>query len=764
MNFISAIAWNASFETGCDNQGTIVENSGSGTPIQEAQTFTAPTSGNITKIGFYWRRYGGVVNCELYINSTSGTNPAGSLYHNSITPSISSAETGNNCNGMGWDNFTLSPQVSIVSATKYFVSIRCYSTSDAGSFLFWGRNSVGGWANAERETSSDYVGWSVTGDDFLMGVWGDEILPDDGMFPRIQILKPTMGVNNYGSSPANLSWNATDSNLQSIWYVYNGTNTTITSLSGIPNSTTFNLASSPYNLTLYANDSEGNINSSYIEWSYKILSNGETYNSQTYETASETFTINITANSSLTAAHLIYNGTSYAGTKSGLVWSKTLDIPLGSANKNFYWNFTYAGNQISSTSHIQTINYTNFSICGGTGGNIPFINFTFKDEGDSSVILNGTIPLLTLDYWIGLGSIKKNFTFTNNTANSKYAFCGTPADKTFNVDYTLQYKDQEGTYPQRTLQATQSLTNGTTNTTLYLLVDGIYVTFQVVNSANQVISDVVVTASRQIGGSSVSVGQGTTGSDGTVTLWLNPDFSHTFTFASDNYELYTTTLTPTQSSYTITLGGTTSSTINSTIRGIDYSIFPKNTYLINGTDYTFGFNLTSSYWDVSEYGFNLRLSNGTIISGGSTTTENTLLTLTYNTGNQTIIYMDYYWVINGVYTNATRYWVIMNSEYTDWSIAHFFTDLNNYLNTNMFGIDDFGRYLIIFIIIFLTVGIVSYKYGLTSPLTVSTTIFSIVLFFDIVAGLIPAIKGINHLLTYISALILVLVIFREVQQ
>jgi hypothetical protein len=209
-------------------------------------------------------------------------------------------------------------------------------------------------------------------------------------------------------------------------------------------------------------------------------------------------------------------------------------------------------------------------------------------------------------------------------------------------------------------------------------------------------------------------------------------------------------------------GGATTS--NSSFRGIDYSIIPTNTYLENNTAYTFGFNLTSGYWDVTDYGFNLRLANGTMISGGSTGTEGTQLTLSYNTTNQTIIYIDYFWTINGNQTTATRYWVVFNTENTQWSLKTFFTDLSTYLDSGIFGLDTFGRYLITFLIIFLTIGIMSYKYGFQSPMSITTLIFAIVFFLDVIVGIIPTLPiGVPHLLTFISGLILVLVIFNEVR-
>lgn len=99
------------------------------------------------------------------------------------------------------------------------------------------------------------------------------------------------------------------------------------------------------------------------------------------------------------------------------------------------------------------------------------------------------------------------------------------------------------------------------------------------------------------------------------------------------------------------------------------------------------------------------------------------------------------------------------------SILHRF----NYLyGLGLFGIDDFGRYFIAFLVIFISVGIMSYKYGLTSPLTITTATFLIVFFLDVVVGFIPPLLTIGdgyeveNLLTFLSGIILIIFIFKEV--
>jgi hypothetical protein len=445
------------------------------------------------------------------------------------------------------------------------------------------------------------------------------------------------------------------------------------------------------------------------------------------------------------------------------IWSYGRDLPSSVVgNNSIYFKFTYASSTFNSYTSYQNVLSTIFTLCNATY-ETKFLNISFKDEADSSVI-NASIPTSTFEYYLGTGTETKTYNYINNTENYYYTFCASPTDRTLNVDSYLQYK--QGTdYPQRVSDADiVQYTNSTTNTTLYLLgvADGLYVTFQTINSAEQILSGVLVTAQRLIDSVLTTVGVGTTGDSGSVTLWLNPDFVHDFTFEKTGLTTLESSFAPTQTGYTIVMGST-STVINSTIKGIKYSILPSDLFLENDTEYTFGFNLTSSFWDVEDYGFNLRLANGTIITGDSTGTEGTQLTKSYNVNNQSVIYLDAYWLLNGEYTNITRIWSIQNTEYTGYSIKTFFTDLSSYLDTDMFGLDNFGRNLIAFMIIFISVGIMIQQFGIINPLGITSLAFGMVLFFDVVTGILPDIRGISHLPTFIFGLALVLAIINEVQ-
>jgi hypothetical protein len=588
-------------------------------------------------------------------------------------------------------------------------------------------------------------------------------LTKDPNYPQITLNYPTPIVN-YGAINGTLQLNftATDNNLDKVWYNYNGTNVSISgALSGIYNLSNITLTSNK-SVLLCGNDTAGNTNCTTFTWDYKVFENSRTANTSSYETAYESYSINVTANSSLTNVYLNFNGT-YLPMTDGGTWDYSRDLPTSSVgNNSISYIFTYDGTNITSDTSYQNVLSTVMALCNATY-TVPYLNLTFKDEATLTSI-NATMPLGEFDYYLGSGTVTKKLQYINTSENTRYSFCVSPTNRNINIDSYVQYASSG--YPQRIWNPTVTAYNNTTTVqTLYLLssADGQYVTFQVVNSADQVLSGVEVTAIREISGVDVTVATGTTSADGTTTFWLNPDFVHTLSFSKTGFTTYSTSFAPTQTGYTITLAGGGVTTSDYT-RGVKYEVYPTTQQLYNNTAYTFAFNLTSSYWDIDSFGFNLRLSNGTIVASPSSSTETTAASTSYNVNNQSIIYMDYYWIVDGNYTRGSKYFIVSNTGNTQWSISHLFTRLNTYMAVGFFGLDDFGRYLIVFLALFITVGVMSYKYSLTSPVAISLMTFLVIFFFDVVVNLLPTIRGIEHLLTYLTGLILTIVVLKEMSQ
>lgn len=573
--------------------------------------------------------------------------------------------------------------------------------------------------------------------------------------PLINITYP-YNIVNYQKLNNNLiiNWSISDPNLDSCYGSYDEGLTNF-SVNCLNNNITINVTSITNNNTfwLWANDTLENSANASNTWTYDIIENLQRYNSSSYETKDETFILNLTYNSSKTiSTRLFYNGTFYAATKVGTgnntLFVSVIDIPSITipSNKSFYWETTLDTAVSYSPSSNQSIRNISFINCAPTD-DVKYLNFSFKDES-ANIPINATAETTDFIYFLGSGTTSKTLTFVNSTDNFEYDFCFYPNDAAVYLDTGFRYSKTG--YPTRTLTYdNERFTNSTTNKILYLLatVDGIYSSFQVLTNANQPISGVSVILSRYLSSVWTQISSGTTGADGIITFWNNPDLQYNYTFTKSGYDNYSILLYPTQASYTIYLAGGTTTTYNYTNyeRGMNWKLSPPpGTELLNQTDYTFWFNLTSSYYSLDSFGMTM-FGSGKYIGGNSSTSgSGGNLSYSLNTGANTSIIMTYYWIVNGNLTNKTSFlWDVFNTSDTQWSINNFFTDLKRYTNTTatghgMFGMTMFSRTILIFVIMFISIGILSYYTGFTGLAPIMTMLFAELMLFDVLLGLIPA--------------------------
>src|SRR6185503_1535405 len=116
------------------------------------------------------------------------------------------------------------------------------------------------------------------------------------------------------------------------------------------------------------------------------------------------------------------------------------------------------------------------------------------------------------------------------------------------------------------------------------------------------------------------IGSGTTDSAGLVTFFLNPDIQQTIGFSETGYTTFITSIFPTQTSYTITLGAATT-TVSDYTQGVSQRITPFDDFLDQQTKYNFSYYVSSSYWTLDSFSFSLYYGNGTLI-GSNTSTAN----------------------------------------------------------------------------------------------------------------------------------------------
>jgi len=544
-------------------------------------------------------------------------------------------------NGTLWINGTIPPQIFSGADTNFTLK-NLSDTGDLDTLTF------GAWHNAPSPAYS-FIGRIDEFGYWKMSLSGSEIIN----------LYDLYNSNIRPSNPENISLKIGNIDVFNYTGEFNQTNNKTSNLASTINkylNATYLVGANYLIPFIFHSDTMGILR--YLDLIFNnegMTENSQSYNTPTYETSSETFNINITYDSleyTSSSATLYYDGTSYSGTKTGsgnnIVFSKTLDIPTiaSQTNKTFNWQIALTNssgtNYFNTSSVNQTVSNISLSICGGDGGNTPYINFTFKDE-ESSNYINASTDLATWTYYLGGGSVTKTYIFTNTSENPSYAYCFDPPDKTLSYSVTYQYSG--GSYPQRYYTKSGTLTNSTTNTVLYLLgsSDGIYSSFQIVTTNGNPISGATVQVERQFSGVWTLVGEGTTDSSGLATFWLNPNYDHKATVTKSGYVGTTETIRPTQSIYTIVLsGGTGNETYFSGLEGIYFTRSPLSGILSPGT-YDFTFNVTADNGDMVNCKFELTNSSGYTLDSTSTAcTSNAFLSITYTLNAGDNIYGKYY--------------------------------------------------------------------------------------------------------------------------
>ncbi len=689
--------------------------------------------------------------CSAYdnssqINITTGRNLT---YSNDLLVSlVSPVNDFNSSLSLITFNGTASDDISIVNVTL-FIDARLNETNSSGfnnSFYIFIKNLSDGSHNWTYEACDD-IGVCITATTRDINV--------NTVLPSVSIISPTSTIFfRITNTSQELNWTITDTSLDECWFNYNFINTTVTCND---NNTLFNLTEQR-NITLWANDTFGNTNNDFQEWGYVSTEISKTFNATSFETEKETFYINISTNGTVpTNAKLIYNGTSYSATitdvgSNSYNISRTIDIPIGIGSKNFHFNFTVLGTEVSSTNASQTITLTNFTFCQGV---TPYINITFKNETILEEEVTSTISS-TWNYWLGTGTNFKALSYSDVSENFNYTFCLDGVNRTLNSNVSLSYANSVS--QQRNFADDFTLTNATTEQVLFLLptAEGVFITFQVLNVVDQPISGVTSNVTK----AGTLIASGTTDDAGTISFFLDPDTSYTFQFFKIGFGLVTTTLTPTQTTFTIRMGVVEVIEEDDFTRGITYSISPGIVSLVNNTFTYFNFTLTSSFWDVSDFGFNLSDQAGNLLSSTSATTNGGTLFIFQNTSNHTRITMTFFWNITGNVSIGSTFWTVFDSSGTGFGLTTFFNHLGDYIDTEMFGLNPNSLVILVYIIIFIVVGIMSFKYGIRSPGTISVMIFGLAFLFEFHLGWIPSVSGIP-ILTTLFALVSIGLIMRE---
>lgn len=741
------------------------------TKIGARTTGDLPFSGTIDEVGIWNKALTATEISKLY-NSTAPTFTIGAEQNGVSTTLNSPIDTYNSSSSSIIFNWTsISPVVNLTNTTLYLWD----GTGNLLNTTFYSLSGTQPITTTQTETlqDGDYIWNAETCGENVNCSFAtiNRTLSIDTTKPNITIYAPNGTFPYlYPNQTMNLNFTSSDIHLDSCWYQYNNSNVSVPCSTGVQNNLQFNYQKDNNNLIIYSNDTYGNLAVDVTSWDYGIFKNSVEFNNQTYESQYETYKINLTSNITLSNVYLNYSNNSFKTTNINGVWTYSRDLPFGTVGNNtLNWIITYDNKNYSTNYYYQNVNETVFTICN-SNYTIKSLNVSFKDENNLNPI-NASIPVSTFTYYLGDGKVSRTYTYSNTTNNPTYTFCSGVPESLKVIPY-IQYK-QGTNYPQRIWQPTVQTYNQTvSNLTLYLLnsINGIYVTYQVMDGIGNKLSGVDVKATREIEGEIFQVGNGQTDLAGGITFWLNPDFLHTITFTKSGYTTFVLSQFPTQALYTVMLGSQSTSDVNDYIKGITYQVLPQFGSTLNVSKlYNFNMTFNSSYWNTSSFGFVLYGDNN-VIGANSSTGSNGFISNTLNISAYKHIGMKIYWVINGTTTyGINNGWLTFNyDEGTEWSIWNLFKDLSNYTTEGdgIFGLNQSSLNFIIFLIIFLSVGITSYKFSITSPAVVSGMIFALVFLFDEALNMIniDMIGGIKHFPTIFTLLIMVALIFWEAKR
>ena len=370
-------------------------------------------------------------------------------------------------------------------------------------------------------------------------------------------------------------------------------------------------------------------------------------------------------------------------------------------------------------------------------------------------------------------------THINSTGSLFYEFSYFPETLNISAESTLIYNNhgsQTRTFKDTLFLANSNHTNDDSNLTLYLLPssDGIFVTFQIIDVGENAISGVVVSANRSVTGKNVQVQKATTGSAGTTSFFLDPDISHDFIFSKTGFNTLESSFAPTQSLYTITLGGGSAVVANQTnfFKGISYEFTPSDKSLINNTIYDFSFNIDSSFHPLDVVGFRLFNGTGAFLTNESCTGAvggGCNATLNVDVGTNATIIMNAFWNIKGNVTNVTTFWRVFSVDNRTGiasfdNLKHDFKQLANSFGSGSNA--EFTKGIISFLIILFGTGALAFRTGIFSPLAILTYMFGITAFLDVI-DLLPSTTNITILggdPNYVTILVGVMVLIAYIME
>lgn len=244
----------------------------------------------------------------------------------------------------------------------------------------------------------------------------------DTTAPTIEILSPT-GIETYGYNGQNitLNYSISDTNLDSCWYDYNGTNTT----TPCADNSSIILETGNNNITLYANDSVGNVGSQSGNWTYKLFENSFTFENETRAGDQEDFSMNVTLGTGMDLDSVIfhYNGEEetpeiFSSGQDRIFNVTDYAIPLLQVDTNVTMFFEIAladATEINTTNQVQLVQAIFLDNCS-SHTNLLFNISLFDERAKTSLLgdIEFNYKLLNVPAYGVINNLNLSFTNVSN--------------------------------------------------------------------------------------------------------------------------------------------------------------------------------------------------------------------------------------------------------------------------------------------------------------------------------------------------------------
>lgn len=331
--------------------------------------------------------------------------------------------------------------------------------------------------------------------------------------------------------------------------------------------------------------------------------------------------------------------------------------------------------------------------------NFSSITYQLKDESTNGILINGNLTRTA-----------GGSTSTEETNNGLYYYkgIGQTTDK-------LVYRS-DTTYPARTNYNKSVIGHNKFNLYLVSLLNGINQPVNIVDNSENPVNNATIIIYREIGGNNYKVSQDNSDTSGASVFFLESGAQYTIQVSKGGFTTTTGTLTANGEVRTVIIVSQTSIIEEVYTSGLLFDYGPTTNQLNANTTYDFSYNLTSSFYNITNCNVSLVNATGVITSTiGTFNITHCTSALSLYTGNQSDFSMIMYYEFNNSY-NTSSYipYNIYRIYEGNFSAKTLVDDIKNFASS---GFNPYSRIILGFVIVILIVGFVTEQVGATFETT-----------------------------------------------